>query len=81
METEEIAKRLLLVISEVIEDKESENFINIKEVNLTDFIQALSNIVPCYVYNKLTGENMNILEFNHIANKLCFQYIEKEDTK
>lgn len=79
MSTEEIAAKLLLGVSEMIQDEDNENFINLKEVDLTDFIHALSNVMPCYVYEKLTGQDKNQLEFNHIANQLCFQYMIKKD--
>ena len=42
--------------------------------NLTNFIHALTNIAPTLIYNQLTGENINNLKLNHIANQLCFQY-------
>ena len=46
--------------------------------NLTHFFQALANVAPTHLYNKLTGENVNQLEFNHVANRLCFQYARKK---
>ena len=42
--------------------------------NATAFFHALANIVPTLFYNQLTGSDVNSLEFNHIANKLVFQY-------
>jgi len=47
--------------------------------NLTEFFHALANIVPTHLYNELTGDNKDQLEFNHLANKLCFQYSNKKD--
>lgn len=41
--------------------------------NATDFIHALANIVPVHFYNQLTNEGLQMLEFNHLANRLCFQ--------
>ena len=57
-------------------DEDSEHYIDSEDLqgNLTDFIHALSNIVPTAIYNELTGENKNILHFNHTANQLIFQY-------
>lgn len=46
----------------------------LEDDNLTHFIHALANIAPNYVYNKITGDDKNNLEFNHIANHLIFQY-------
>ncbi len=44
--------------------------------NATKFFHALSNITPCKVYNTLTGEDLNILDFNHIANKLVIKFLK-----
>lgn len=46
--------------------------------NLTHFFHALSNLVPSHFYNKITGDSKNILQFNHVANQLVFQYSIKE---
>lgn len=49
--------------------------------NLKAFIHALATVVPNRIFNKLTGDEKNILEFNHIANMLIFEYaqLEKEN--
>ncbi|MGR3177783.1 MAG: hypothetical protein ACUZ8E_06975 [Candidatus Anammoxibacter sp.] len=64
------------------EDEESDYHIDKDELmqddNLTHFIHALANVAPSVIYNKLTGDNKNHLEFNHVANKLCFQYSKKD---
>jgi hypothetical protein len=66
-------------------DEDSENYIDPKELqegdNLTHYIHALANLSPSVVYEQITGEKVNGLEFNHIANRLCFQYSNKIDTK
>lgn len=41
--------------------------------NATEFIHALGNMSPTHFYNQITSESVQILEFNHIANRLCFQ--------
>lgn len=60
-------------------DEESENHINIKELednkNASDFFHALANLAPAVVYNKLTQKNAGSLDFNQIANRLCFQNV------
>ena len=43
--------------------------------NLTHFMHALANVAPAHVFNNLTGDSKNHLEFNHVANQLCFQYM------
>tara|TARA_R110002167_G_scaffold72854_1_gene204536 strand:+ start:19 stop:285 length:267 start_codon:yes stop_codon:yes gene_type:complete len=70
-------------ISEVFEE-DSDNYICAAELNegenLTHFFHALANIVPTNIYNRITSNEENQLEFNHTANLLCFQYM-KEETK
>lgn len=64
-------------------DEESEYHIDKEELqegdNLTHFFHALANIMPNHLFNKITGDDKNILEFNHIANQLVFQYSKKQD--
>lgn len=45
--------------------------------NATAFFHALANIVPTQVYNNFTNDKKNTLEFNHLANRLCFQNMNK----
>lgn len=63
-------------------DEESEYFINKEEFeiddNLTHFIHSLSNMVPNLFYQLLTDDNKNLLEFNHLCNNLCFQYMKNK---
>ncbi|MDQ6479822.1 hypothetical protein [Dyadobacter sp. LHD-138] len=47
--------------------------------NFKAFLHALSSVVPCRMYNEFTGGDKNHLEFNHLANQLCFEYIAKAD--
>ncbi|MCY1720184.1 hypothetical protein OU798_07510 [Prolixibacteraceae bacterium Z1-6] len=47
--------------------------------NLTHFFHALANVAPTHLFNQLTGDDKNQLEFNHVANQLCFQYSNKVD--
>lgn len=65
-------------------NKESEFHIDKKELieedNLTHFMHALINIVPTIFFNKVTGEDKQYIEVNHLANLLCFKYtINTED--
>ena len=60
-------------------NEDSEFFIDQNELgegdNLTHFIHALGNVVPTAIFNNLTGDQKNQLEFNHTANQLLFQYM------
>lgn len=64
-------------------DEESEYHIDQEELqegdNLTHFFHALANVMPTHLFNKITGDDKNNLEFNHIANQLVFQYSNKND--
>lgn len=66
-------------------EKGSEHQIDLEELyegdNLTEFMHALANVVPAQVCNKITGSDYGCLEFNHVANQLCFQFAKMEETK
>lgn len=47
--------------------------------NAADFFHALANLAPAVVYNKLTQREIGTLDFNHIANRLCFQNVRVLD--
>lgn len=53
----------------------SDNAISLTELednnNAADFFHALANLAPAVVYSQLTQKQVNTLEFNHIANRLC----------
>ena len=78
-EPERIAQLLLLNLADQLQNEDNENYIDINQIDLTDFFHALANVLPTYVFNKHTGDNKNQLEFNHVANQLCFQYYAKQD--
>jgi hypothetical protein len=48
--------------------------------NLEDFMYAIGNLLPCYVINKLTGRNADILENNHEMNSLIIKKALEEGT-
>ena len=60
-------------ISELFDEDSESDF------HLTHFFHALANIMPTHLFNKITGDDKNNLEFNHIANQLVFQYYKKQD--
>ena len=78
-EPERIAQLLLLNLADQLQNEENENYIDMSQIDLTDFFHALANVLPTYVFNKYTGDTKNQLEFNHEANHLCFQYSVKQD--
>jgi len=78
----EYAAKILAQLSEIVNNEECPNYIDSEELsdseNATQFIHALATIAPTTFYNKLTGSHKNHLEFNHIANHLCFQFSDKK---
>lgn len=46
--------------------------------DIAQFLHALANVVPAQLYEKVTGRGGSYLNFNHVANVLCFQYGELE---
>lgn len=68
---------ILAVLDEKI--KTDEKFLNEIAENTTEFIHALANVVPTTVYDRLIEEIDSFLEFNHIANKLCFEFMKREE--
>lgn len=56
-------------------EKDNENYIDVyaDEFNANDFIYVLSTRVPQVVVAKLTNNEFDPLEFNHVCNKLIMQ--------
>ena len=74
--------KILGALQDGLFEEDSSNFIDTQELhegdNATHFLHALANTVPSSFYQQFTGEKTNNLDFNHIANKLCFQYARPE---
>lgn len=73
---EEYTLKILDKLQELF-NTEKENSIEISELedndNAAAFFHALANLAPTVVYCKLTQKEVGALDFNHIANRLCFQ--------
>lgn len=78
----EYAAKLTAQITAIF-DEDCENYIDESSLeegrNATHFIHALLNIATTCVANGLTDADNNMLQNNHMANHLCFQYGKKED--
>ena len=74
--------KILTALQEGCFDKDSDNYISLNEMKesetLTEFFHALANCVPTFFYTQLVDDEVNLLDFNHIANKLCFQFLNKK---
>ncbi len=55
-------------------DEESEYYIDKSSSDLTILFHAISTTAPNVLFNRLTGDNKNNLEFNQLMNQLVFQY-------
>ncbi|MDY0102805.1 MAG: hypothetical protein RBS07_07675 [Lentimicrobium sp.] len=49
--------------------------------NAIHFFHAMANAVPTHIFNKITKGSTNFMEFNHIANRLCFQFMTKKEDR
>lgn len=64
-----VAQALLTIF-----DEDSEYYIDKNEADLTILFHAISTTAPNVLFNRLTGDNKNNLEFNQLMNQLVFQY-------
>jgi hypothetical protein len=74
----QFAVRIVGAINEMIKDEEHPFYTSQEEMNegnnLTHFFHALANVAPTKLMNGITGSDHTFIEFNHVANSLCFQY-------
>jgi len=65
-------------------DEDSEYYIDPEKLKDDDhakaFTHALANVAPCMIYNHIGGVPKNNLEFNHLANHLCFEFCKPIDS-
>lgn len=70
------AKKIYAHVAEMF-NEESENYIDLSKViednEATEMMYALANLVPTLIYKHLTGEEVDVLGFNHIMNRLICQ--------
>lgn len=76
---------ILCQIEDLFNDEDDYSYIGREELskdnNLTIFFHALATAAPTVIYNKITGDHKNQLEFNHLANQLCFQFYIQKNTE
>lgn len=80
---EEYARKISLAMIEIF-NEDSECYIGddfYEEENRTHLIHAILNIVPTTMFNKIveTDGIKNMIDVNHIANKILFRYMHLED--
>lgn len=76
----EYAALISAQVQEMFTD-DNDNYINPDDFqdseNFKQFLFALSTVIPAKMYNTLTKDAKNFLEFNHISNHLVFEYSNK----
>jgi len=79
----EFTIKLTSAIAEVIRNEESEFHISEQEImqHTTLFVYAITATVPQAVANEVIGENKDLLEVNHLANRLILQHQELHKSK
>ena len=80
----EYASKIIGALSEMFdEDSDSDFKIYLEELsegdNLTELFHAMANIAPAYFYKKFTNDEKQALEFNHLANQLCFKFALRDE--
>ena len=79
------AQMIMNQIIDMMGNEECVNFIAEEELmegeNFTYFIHALANVVPCMLVSTLAPQMgvANNLQMNHLANTLCFQFMNKKE--
>jgi hypothetical protein len=73
---QEYEVKILSQIQEIITNPDCDNYINLTEegADPTAFFHALANVAPAMLYNHVTAEDLDVLSFNHVANRLVHQY-------
>lgn len=68
-------------VLQLLFEEDSDYAIDLEEFeegeNMTHFLHALANVTPFDFYRQVTGNDTDILGFNHIANRLVYQYSDK----
>ena len=75
----EYAALIQRAVAEAIENDEQVKEELMVEENFKHFLHAFSTVVPCHLFNSVSADKKNHLEFNHIANHLCFELSNIQD--
>lgn len=62
----------------IAEDEELQEELQDTE-NFKALLHAISTIIPNRIYNQFSEGELDNLEYNHLANKLCFEFCIKND--
>jgi hypothetical protein len=78
MTNEQLFTKVYSHLAEMMNNPDCENYINIGEVNANEFFHTLATKVPALIYAQLTEEEIDLLTFNHITNRLIMQFSKIE---
>lgn len=79
---DQYTKKILVALEETILNPESEYFIDPDDhpkaesghADIAPMIHALATVAPTLLYRQLTSTEIDVLEFNHVANRLCMRF-------
>ena len=69
------AEQYAAEILSVLQDGFDSGVLSVEPESMTEFIHAMANIVPCQIHASLTNDPLELLGFNHLANRLVMQNI------
>lgn len=74
IEAQQLYEKLLPVLNEYIKEKQD----NKEKFDADMFIHILGNIIPAHIYASMEEKEIvefnDLIDFNHIANKLLFKF-------
>lgn len=76
--SERIAKKIINQLHDMIDDSECENYVELNEDNLEDFVEGLL-LAMCVFKNDIASPEEDLLAFTHTLNKIAFRYLNKNE--
>ena len=76
--SEKIAKKIINQLHDMIDDSECENYVELNEDNLEDFVEGLL-LAMCAFKNDIAYPEEDLIAFTHALNKIAFRYLNKNE--
>ena len=76
--SEKIAKKIINQLHDMIDDSECENYVELNEDNLEDFVEGLL-LAMCVFKNDIASPEEDLLAFTHTLNKIAFRYLNENE--
>lgn len=74
--SEKIAKKIINQLHDMIDDSECENYVELTDDNIGNFIEALL-LAMCVFKNDISSPEEDLLAFTHTLNKIAFRYLNE----